>query len=180
MKIGGESRDRSDVQQFATRTPARRKFPRNPSAIRASRYSRNSNPSTRNASSANPYREGYNILREELYRKSWKFLSTNFSLEYLSTNFSLENPFYGGLLSPYIARISSFFYSCFHFFFSRGKGTRESINLKRLPFSEEIYQRQGEILYGDNFISKLSRLLYIIYQRIIRKILEIQIGRGQI
>lgn len=177
MKIGGESRDRSDVQQFATRTPARRKFPRNPSAIRASRYSRNSNPSTRNASSANPYREGYNILREELYRKSWKFHPSNISP---LQNFSLENLFYGGLLSPYIARISSFFYSCFHFFFSRGKGTRESINLKRLPFSEEIYQRQGEILYGDNFISKLSRLLYIIYQRVIRKILEIQIGRGQI
>lgn len=176
MKIGGESRDRSDVQQFATRTSARRKFPRNPSAIRASRYSRNSNPSTRNASSANPYREGLQHFTGRIVSEILEISP----IEYLSTNFSLENPFYGGLLSPYIARISSFFYSCFHFFFSRGKGTRESINLKRLPFSEEIYQRQGEILYGDNFISKLSRLLYIIYQRIIRKILEIQIGRGQI
>lgn len=176
MKIGGESRDRSDVQQFATRTPARRKFPRNPSAIRASRYSRNSNPSTRNASSANPYREGYNILREELYRKSWKFHPSNISPRIFHSKTRSTEDYYRRISRG----LAPFFIVASIFFFSRGKGTRESINLKRLPFSEEIYQRQGEILYGDNFISKLSRLLYIIYQRIIRKILEIQIGRGQI
>lgn len=112
MKIGGESRDRSDVQQFATRTPARRKFPRNPSAIRASRYSRNSNPSTRNASSANPYREGYNILREELYRKSWKFHPSNISPRIFHSKTRSTEDYYRRIsrgLAPFFTVASIFF-----------------------------------------------------------------------